>query len=104
MKSNDFFKAQAPVRVDASERNVEAIRQSRAAFAAALEEMRPLEQALEAAIFPLDPEEPRTAAEMEARREAEEHLSVLREGAWALGFRDLRLARFDGGPGINNLV
>lgn len=104
MTLNEFFMHQVPLSADAHERDVAAIRRSREAFAAALEPMQALEREYEAAIFPLDPEEPRTAAEMDVRQAAVEHLKVLREGAWGLGYRDLRLDQFDGGPGLNALV
>lgn len=98
------FDHQIPVMVESLERDLPAIGRSRTAFAEALDAMRPLEQEYEAAIFPIDPDDPHPAMELDLRTEAQEHLKVLREGSWNLGYRDSRLAAFEGGPGINHLI
>ena len=100
-----FLLAQAPTQVEPVARDLHAIRRSRDLFAEALEAMRPLERDYESMIIEPNPDEPPPTGEQEeATREAREHLRVLREGNWSLGFRDARLAEFAGGPGMNHLL
>lgn len=103
-----FLKLQAPILAEPEERDVASIRKSRDAFAAALEEMRPVEVDLASGVIDKDAlragDVYYTGQQIEASEHHADDLCVLREGAWLHGYRDRRLDAFAGGPGVNHLI
>ena len=74
-----------------------------AEFERALEPLLAVRAEMLAELPALDEEIPESGAAAEVRRRVLEDVEVLETGAWMMGYRDARLQRFEGSPGILDL-